>query len=598
MIESLLKNKISPLWRVGIILVNDIFLLNTSLYFSYFLRIEYLINFKIIKNVFIVSTLIYLISFFVFKIYKQYFRYFNPNSYQIYLKIYIFFAFIFGLYVLIQNQDFIPRSLILIFPSFFFPLLIFNRILIARFFQSRLLPIKKKGIVFGFNESNFNALSSYVKILCFVDDKKINNNRIINGTEILSTKVFIERYKNLKANLFLIENDKIFRKSRNIIRSHILEKKILVQRISFKKNEIITSAYFDFNYFFNRKNKLSTLGNIYKNKSVLITGAGGSIGSNIVYQLLKTGFKNLVLLDNSEYNLYSLSSNIPNKKNITLKLVNFNSKNDIERIFKDVNFDIIFHTAAYKHVPLIEINLFSAIKNNFLDTYDFMNLAIKFNVNNFCLISSDKAVRPTNIMGASKRLAELSLVYLNNLNNHSTNFCAVRFGNVINSSGSVKPIFQSQIDSNQPLTLTHKKIIRYFMTIEEAANLVLNTIKISKGGEIFLLDMGDPIKLYDLAKLMIQFSGKTTKKNGLGDIEIKTIGLREGEKLYEELLIDKESVKSSIKSIYQSLEKQINNKQFKRLYSQINHSYKSNNTEELKKILRNNFINYMPQNEK
>jgi FlaA1/EpsC-like NDP-sugar epimerase len=227
-----------------------------------------------------------------------------------------------------------------------------------------------------------------------------------------------------------------------------------------------------------------------------------------------------------------------------------------------------------------------------------MNLAIKFNVNNFCLISSDKAVRPTNIMGASKRLAELSLVYLNNLNNHSTNFCAVRFGNVINSSGSVKPIFQSQIDSNQPLTLTHKKIIRYFMTIEEAANLVLNTIKISKGGEIFLLDMGDPIKLYDLAKLMIQFSGKTIKKNGSGDIEIKTIGLREGEKLYEELLIDKESVKSSIKSIYQSLEKQINNKQFKRLYSQINHSYKSNNTEELKKILRNNFINYMPQNEK
>ena len=221
-------------------------------------------------------------------------------------------------------------------------------------------------------------------------------------------------------------------------------------------------------------------------------------------------------------------------------------------------------------------------------------MSIEKNVSNFCLISSDKAVRPTKIMGASKRLSELALCFLDNLDNHNTNLCSVRFGNVIDSSGSVKPLFQQQIDNNLPLTLTHIKIIRYFMTIQEASNLVLNTTKISKGGEIFLLDMGEPIKLYDLAKRMIQFSGKTVKKKGIGDIEIKLIGLREGEKLFEELLIDKQSIESSIKYIYQSLEKKINKNQFKELYSIIHYSYKTNNSKLLKKILKTDFINYNP----
>ena len=227
-----------------------------------------------------------------------------------------------------------------------------------------------------------------------------------------------------------------------------------------------------------------------------------------------------------------------------------------------------------------------------------MTLISKYKVSNFCLISSDKAVRPTNIMGASKRLSELALIYLSNQKNHNTTFCSVRFGNVINSSGSVKPLFQYQIDNNLPVTLTHKNIIRYFMTIEEAANLVLCTIKISNGGETFLLDMGDPIKLYDLAKLMIQFSGKSYKKNGQGDIEIKIIGLREGEKLYEELLIDKESKRSKIRSIYQSLELKINNKNFKEIYSKILISYKMNDPKLLKKALNNNFVNYNSKNDK
>ena len=592
MINIFLNHKLSPNVRVLIILINDILLLNFSLYFSYYLRIEYFLQIHSIKYVLVISTLLYLILFFIFKIYKQYFRYFNTNSYQLYFKFYLAFGVLFGVYVLLQNENFIPRSLILIFPSFLFFLIMVNRIIVVKIFQYYSFNSQKRAIVFGFNPANINALLSYAKVTYFVDDKKNTKKRIINGVKIISTYSFIKNYKKFKFDSILISNDIVFKKVRYLIRSHILERKIIVQKISFKNNEITTSAYFDFNYFFNRKNKITPLGNIYKNKNILITGAGGSIGSNIVFQLLKSKFGKLILIDNSEYNLYQLSRKI-NNKSISFHLLNFNNKNDMKKILLENKVDIIFHAAAFKHVPLIEENPFSAIKNNFLDTFEFMKLIIKFDIKNFCLISSDKAVRPTNIMGASKRLSEMAICYLDNLRNNNTSFCSVRFGNVINSSGSVKPLFQSQIDNFLPLTLTHKKIIRFFMTIEEAANLVLNTTKISKGGETFLLDMGEPIKLYDLAKLMIQFSGKTIKKNGYGDIDIKITGLRDGEKLYEELLIDEKSIKSSVKFIYQSLELKISNKKFQEIYSNIYNSYRSNDIKFLKKILKGKFINYV-----
>ena len=593
MINHFLSNRVSPIFRILIILVNDISLLNLSLYLSYYLRIEYFLPFGVIINISSISTILYLSLFAIFKIHKQYFRYFNTSSYKLYFKIYIIFSLIFGIYVLFQNQDFIPRSLILIFPSFFFILLMLDRVAIAKFFQYQFTSNEKKTIIFGFNPIISSSLASDVKILCFIDDKEKNKRRIFNGINIISSEEFKNFFFKNKVELILIENNKIFFKSRYLIRDKIIKDKILVQKILIKKNEVSLKSYFDFNYFFNRKNRITPLGNTYKNKIVLITGAGGSIGSNIVFQLLKTKFNKLILLDNSEFNLYSLSNKIDFKNNIDFHLVNFNNKNDVKKILISNKVDIIFHAAAFKHVPLIEKNPFSAIKNNFLDTFEFMKFITQYNIPNFCLISSDKAVRPTNVMGASKRLSELALSYLDNLKSNNTIFCSVRFGNVINSSGSVKPLFQYQIDNNQSLTLTHKKIIRYFMTIEEAANLVLNTTRISKGGEIFLLDMGEPIKLYDLAKIMIQFSGKTIKKNGYGDIDIKIIGLRDGEKLYEELLIDEKSSQSSIKSIYQSLESKISNKNFQEIYSKISNSYRLNNIRSLKKILKGRHINYV-----
>lgn len=586
MINNIVEIKNYKFFRLIFILINDLLILNFSISISYFLRIEYFPNFIDVIYVHFSSSLIYLILFFLFNIRNQYFRFFNSNSYNLYLKLFISYIFLFSIYVFFQNQSYLPRSLAAIFPSFFFGCLIFNRILISKLFQKILNQRLKRSVVFGFNPTNINSLLSFSKISCFVDDNKKNSKRIINGIKILTSKDFNLLYNKINFNQILIENESAFDACKNLIRDHIFSRKILVQKISFKNNEIYTSSYFDFNYFFNRKNKTSKLGNIYDNKTILITGAGGSIGSNIVLQLLNSKFKKLILLDNSEFNLYNLGTNLKKNKKIIYKLVNFNDNQEIHKIFLNFKLDIVFHAAAYKHVPIIESNPFSAIKNNFLDTFNFMKIVSNYKIPYFCLISSDKAVRPTNIMGASKRLSELGLRFIDKSINNKTIFNCVRFGNVVNSSGSVKPLFQRQIDQNLNITLTHKSIIRYFMTIEEAANLVLNVYKISKGGEIFLLDMGKPIKLLDLARIMIQFSGKSEKINGKGDINIKIIGLRRGEKLYEELLVDNKSIKTEVKNIFQSIEINKTNKEFTHLFKIIKKAYEIDDIKSLLKALK------------
>ena len=221
---------------------------------------------------------------------------------------------------------------------------------------------KRKAVVFGFNSSNINALSSFVEILCFIDNKPRNRKRIVNGIKILSSREFDRDYNNYNFNLILIESENIFNLSKFKIRNHIINNQILVQKISSKKNELITSSYFDFNYFFNRNNKITKLGNTYKNKIILITGAGGSIGSNIVFQLLNSNFKKLILIDNSEYNLYKLSNLLSKEQNIYFNLTNFNDVEEMSYLLSKNNIDIVFHAAAYKHVPLIESNPFSSIK--------------------------------------------------------------------------------------------------------------------------------------------------------------------------------------------------------------------------------------------
>ena len=283
------------------------------------------------------------------------------------------------------------------------------------------------------------------------------------------------------------------------------------------------------------KEKISSF---LKNKTVLVTGAGGSIGSEICRQCEKYGVKELIMLDHSEYNLYMIEQEI---KNIPTKAVmqSIINKEYLDKTFQMYKPEIVIHAAAYKHVPLVEENINEGILNNVLGTKNVIDIAIKNKVKKFVLISTDKAVRPTNVMGATKRICEL---YAQNVISNSTEIVAVRFGNVLGSSGSVIPKFKAQIEKGGPVTVTHPDITRYFMLISEACELVLQAAAIGKGGEIFILDMGEPVKIVDLAKKMCELSGKN-------DIEIKFTGLRPGEKLYEELLIDDTNCNTEYDSI-------------------------------------------------
>ena len=275
-----------------------------------------------------------------------------------------------------------------------------------------------------------------------------------------------------------------------------------------------------------------------KDKKVLITGAGGSIGSEISRQCLKYGVKELNLLDHSEFNLYSITEELNSEKvnPVMHSVLNYEA---LEKTISTCKPDIILHAAAYKHVPLVEANIEEGIQNNVIGTKNCIDLAIKYEVKKFILISTDKAVRPTNVMGTTKRICEL---YAGNVDSKSTEIAAVRFGNVLGSSGSVIPKFRSQIEKGEAVTVTHPDITRYFMLIPEACELVLQTGAIAKGREIFILDMGEPIRIADLAHKMIELSGKK-------DVKIEFTGLRPGEKLYEELLINDSDHKTQYESI-------------------------------------------------
>lgn len=275
-------------------------------------------------------------------------------------------------------------------------------------------------------------------------------------------------------------------------------------------------------------------------KVVLVTGAGGSIGSELVRQIACLKPQLLILLDQSEFALYTIEQEMSITFPELAKLNVLGSVTDevlIDTIFKNYKINTIYHAAAYKHVPIVEFNPIVGIKNNVIGTHILARAAQKYNIDIMVLISTDKAVRPTNIMGASKRLAEMLLQAYNSQSKH-TIFTMVRFGNVLGSSGSVVPLFREQIKKGGPITVTHPNIIRYFMTIPEAVQLVIHAGNMATGGEVFVLDMGDPIKIVDLAKRMIHLSGFKVKNDKQdGDIEIKFTGLRPGEKLYEELLI-------------------------------------------------------------
>ncbi|WP_313163888.1 nucleoside-diphosphate sugar epimerase/dehydratase [Sedimentibacter sp.] len=285
-------------------------------------------------------------------------------------------------------------------------------------------------------------------------------------------------------------------------------------------------------------------------KTVLVTGGGGSIGSELCRQISSYGPKKLIVLDIYENNAYIIQQELVRQYGDTLdievEITSIRDKNKLNQVFASYDIDIVFHAAAHKHVPLMEKNPEEAIKNNVIGTYNVVQAADEHNIEKFILISTDKAVNPTNVMGATKRIAEM---IIQSYNSHSeTDFVAVRFGNVLGSNGSVIPLFKEQIKEGGPVTVTHEEITRYFMTIPEAVQLVLRASSMAEGGEIFVLDMGEPVKIKDLAYNLIKLSGLEPEI----DIDIEYTGLRPGEKLFEELLIshDKNQVKTNIDKIF------------------------------------------------
>lgn len=282
--------------------------------------------------------------------------------------------------------------------------------------------------------------------------------------------------------------------------------------------------------------------NFIKDKIVLVTGAGGTIGSEICKQCLKFGAKRLIMVEHSEFNLYSINEATGADARNELKMINVVYRHELEEVFAEFHPEVVVHAAAYKHVPLCEFNPHLAVKNNIVGTKNVIDLSKKYGAKKVVLISTDKAVRPTNIMGTTKRICELYALNSNDAAS-DTQIVAVRFGNVLGSSGSVIPKFKRQIEANEPLTVTHPEITRYFMLVSEACQLVLQAASIARGGELFVLDMGEPVKIADLAKRMLQLAGKE-------ELGIKFVGLRPGEKLYEELLIDENDKSTKYQSIF------------------------------------------------
>ena len=389
------------------------------------------------------------------------------------------------------------------------------------------------------------------KLVGFIDQLSVNNSakRILDLPIFNHAKPLNEILSSLKANVLIIADKNLSKAQVNLIVDECLEFNIKIFTVpiiaDWDDSKQIANKITSFNIedLLDRKSIVldtDTISNQLKDKIILITGAAGSIGSEITRQVFSFEPKKIIILDQAETPLHELRLEL-NKTKSDIKIRNILADirdiDSLEKVFINFKPDVVYHAAAYKHVPIIEENPSQAVYTNIIGTKNLADLAQKYNVDRFVMVSTDKAVNPSNVMGASKRIAEkyvqsLNFKYQNNAN--TTKFITTRFGNVLGSNGSIVPLFTKQILAGGPLTITHPEIIRYFMTIPEACQLVLEAGTMGNGGEIYIFDMGQPVKIIDLAHKMIKLAGFTPNK----EIKIEIIGLRPGEKLYEELLND------------------------------------------------------------
>jgi FlaA1/EpsC-like NDP-sugar epimerase len=459
---------------------------------------------------------------------------------------------------IIQAQ--IPRSSVIIYWFTAFTLLGLPRLFMRNIVNQLSSTTKEAVVIYGAGNQGIalmNALSNSndYRPIAFIDDNRKKQGSIIKGLKVYPSKNIKELndQSNISKILLALGNASASKRKRLIENISEFNLEILttpaVQDIVSGKAKIEEVKEVEIEDLLGRDcvtPNHELLSNDITGKVVLITGAGGSIGSELCRQIIKQQPIKIILLELNEFSLYSIeqelmaycSNNNKCQTEIISILGSVQKQNRLETIFKTFKVQTIYHAAAYKHVPMVEHNVVEGVRNNVFGTWYCAEAAISAGVERFVLISTDKAVRPTNVMGASKRLAELVLQALA-IRQSDTLFCMVRFGNVLGSSGSVVPLFRRQIKNGGPITVTHPDIIRYFMTIPEASQLVIQAGAMGKGGDVFVLDMGDPIKITALAKKMIRLSGLTesTETEPHGDIEIQFTGLRPGEKLYEELLI-------------------------------------------------------------
>ena len=555
--------------KILVALINDAALCVISLWIAFYLRIDQFVSLR--ENILLIALISIFLALSIFwfsGLYRTVFRYTGRSSLASISVAVSIYGLSYMAIITIYGINGIPRSI-----GILQPLILFFAICITRLGalpllgivdeNNKILNLYPKVLIYGAGSAGRQLASALeiageMKVLGFIDDDKLLHDQVLQGKKIYSTKNLNKIINLKKITHVLLAMPSINRNKRLEIIKKISIYNVVVKTlptVSDLIEERVTTSdirELDVEDILGRDQVLPNTQLLTKNissKIVMVTGAGGSIGSELCRQIIKLNPVKLILIEISEYGLYQIQSELEdlnNKFNLDKKieiiplLASVQDRSRLEKIFKIYKPNTVYHAAAYKHVPLVEENICAGLKNNVIGTLAIAETAIKESVSDFVLISSDKAVRPTNVMGASKRLAELCLQALfHSSKNSITKLCMVRFGNVLNSSGSVIPLFKKQIKNGGPVTLTHPDVSRYFMTIPEAVQLVIQAGAMAKGSDVFVLDMGKPVKINDLIKKIISLSGLTVKddQNPDGDISIKVIGLRPAEKLYEELLL-------------------------------------------------------------
>jgi FlaA1/EpsC-like NDP-sugar epimerase len=594
--------------RIIAILI-DISLCIFCTWLAFLLRLEELVKINDVTSLSVqISILLAIPIFWMMGLYKTIFR-FQGSSIIFTVFIATFtYGLLYFVVISIYGIQGIPRSIGIIQPILLFLSISASRVSIKFLFLSNFKKSKKKNnvLIYGVGSAGRQLLTSLesnheMKVVGFLDDDPQFHRQKILGQTVYDP-LNIEKLIHIKSiDLVLLALPSITRQKRNQIIINLNKHKVIVKTLpsvqDIVEGKVSVSDIKDLSIedLLNREQVKSNSELLSKNinsKVVMVTGAGGSIGSEISRQIIKLNPKKLILVELSEFALYKISEELKsinkNTKIIPL-LINIQNKTKIEQLFKTFDIDTTYHAAAYKHVPLVEENITESVKNNVFGTFILAEAALKYNVSNFVLVSSDKAVRSTNIMGATKRLSEICVQSLYDNEDKQSKFAIVRFGNVLESSGSVIPKFKKQIKEGGPVTLTHPDVTRYFMTITEASQLVIQAGAMAEKCEVFVLDMGESVKIKDLINKMIKLSGLSIKddKNLDGDIEIKITGLRPGEKLYEELLIGDNPQKTYHEKIQKAQDPFIPLNKLKIDLDHLSNLIEDNKLEDVKNVLSN-----------